>query len=110
MKEIKNFKNYWLKDPETGANINLNDFINYKEKEAEKELACKLKLLFAANDMDEAYKMVEYVSNSHNKDTKENKECKWLYADGCYHPDPEEQEKCGFYFDNHNCPLFEEKK
>ena len=39
-----------------------------------------------------------------------NKECKWLYADWCHHPELEEQEKCNFYHDNENCSLFEEKE
>jgi len=38
------------------------------------------------------------------------KKCKWLYADWCHHPDDEEQEKCGFYFENYKCPGFNEEK
>ena len=37
------------------------------------------------------------------------KECKWLFADWCHHPEDEEQEKCNFYFNNKDCPDYKEE-
>jgi len=39
-----------------------------------------------------------------SRNSKEKKECNFLYADWCHNPKFDEQTKCSYYHGTHECP------